>query len=327
MEAGLVTRAGIQFKSISTGPLRGRRPWETALNVGKIGLGIFQALALMSSFKPDVVLATGGYVCVPVVMAAWMRRVPSLIYLPDVSPGMAIKFLSRFTTRLAVTFEEARRYLPANKVVVTGYPVRPELQVVSHAKGRQRLNLPENDKVLVIIGGSRGARSINDAIAASLEDFLKITHVVHVCGDGPKDYPELERLRQNLPDNLRSRYQLYPYLHEEMGAALAAADLVVSRSGASVLGEFPAFGLPSILVPYPYAGAHQELNARSLVDHNAAILLKDGELAAGRLLEVVRELLNDETMLPKMRNSAQALARPEAARTIAEHLRQLAHGR
>ena len=256
MEAGLVSRAGLEFRGIASGPLRGRQPWETALNVAKMGIGLLQSYALISRFKPDVILATGGYVCVPVVLAGWMRRIPSLVYLPDLEPGLAVKFLSHFASRVAVSFEDTARFFSPAKAVVTGYPVRPELTAVAKDDGRRQLGLPSDGKVILFLGGSRGAASINQAVASSLSELLEMAHVVHICGNDEATVAALNERRSRLEPSLGARYHLYPYLHQEMGSALAAADVVVSRAGASVMGEYPAFGLPSILIPYPHAGGH-----------------------------------------------------------------------
>lgn len=327
MEAELVQKEGLAFQGIASGPLRGRRPWETAWNILKIGMGLGQALALISRFKPDVILATGGYVCVPVVVAGWMRGVPSLVYLPDLAPGMAVKFLSHFATRIAVSFDETTHYFPANKVTVTGYPVRPQLTIVNRDEGRTRLGLPADAKVVLLLGGSRGATSINNAVAESLTPLLEMANVVHICGGEKGVFEQLESRRDDLDSRLQERYHLYPYLHREMGCALAAANIVVSRAGASVMGEYPAFALPSVLVPYPHAGAHQELNAHYLVNHGAAVRLGDEELRQGRLLEVLRSLIEDETRLAEMSKKAKQLARPNAAEAIGNQLQDLARAK
>lgn len=324
LEAAIVRRVGLEFRGIASGPLRGRQPWETALNVAKIGVGLVQSSVLIAQFKPDVILATGGYVCVPVVLAGWLRRVPSLVYLPDLVPGMAVKLLSRFASRVAVSFEDSRRFLPAGKTVVTGYPVRPELKMVKREEGRATLGLPSEERVVLILGGSRGASSINNAVAQSLPALLEMAHVVHISGGDRSVVEVLEARSRDIAAPLRARYRHYPYMHQEMGSALAAADIVVSRAGASVMGEYPAFGLPSVLIPYPHAGAHQEVNARYLVERGAALRLGDEDLPKGRLPEVLRELLADPAGLETMSRNARKLARPNAARAIGDHLLDLA---
>jgi UDP-N-acetylglucosamine--N-acetylmuramyl-(pentapeptide) pyrophosphoryl-undecaprenol N-acetylglucosamine transferase len=322
----LAQRAGIQFSAIETGQIRGRSPWTMARNLGRMRRGAAQAATVIQDWKPDVVLMTGGYVAAPVAWAAWRSRprVPLLIYLPDLTPGQAIKVTSRLATKVAVSFPEAARYFPG-KAVVTGYPVRPELLAADKTAARALLRLQPDAPVLLVFGGSRGARSINRALVAALPQLLPRCQVVHVSGQ--LDWPEVEQARQGLADTLPpalfERYHPYPYLHDEMVQALAAADLAVTRAGASVLGEFPARGLPSILVPYPYAGQHQDANAAYLADRDAAVVIVDTDLSA-RLAPTILELLDAPGELQGISQAAARLARPDAAHNIAALLYKMA---
>ncbi len=163
--------------------------------------------------------------------------------------------------------------MPANaNLTVTGYPTRPDLRSWDRQAARKALQLETDLPVLLVFGGSSGARSINRALLASLPGLLEEMQVVHLTGrlDWPEVQAAWEAMKETLPDSRVRRYHLYPYLYEEMGAALASADLVLSRAGASILGEFPMFGLPAILVPYPYAWRYQQLNARYLEQHGAS---------------------------------------------------------
>ncbi len=324
MEESIVVRRRLAFQGIASGPLRGKGPAQAPVNLGRMIWGFGQALGALRGFGARAVLATGGYVCVPVVLAAWLARVPSLIFLPDVVPGLAVRALARFATRIAVSFAETQRHLPAAKTVATGYPVRPELFTTDRAAARRRLGLANGLPVLLVLGGSRGARSINLAIRDALPRLLRVCQVVHVAGEA--DAPHLRRATSALPEDLRCRYSLHAYLHEEMASALAAADVIVSRAGASVMGEYPAVGAASVLVPYPYAGAHQRLNAAQLVAKGAAVQLDDAALGKGVLAETVCELLADRAQLEAMRAAARRLARPEAGAAIAELAWQLARG-
>lgn len=319
MEAGIVAQGGLPFRAILAGAVRGRSPFGLLVGAGRTAVGLLQALAIVGRYRPAAVLATGGYVCVPVVLAAWLRRVPVLMYLPDVEPGLAVSFLSRFAARVAVTSEGSRRFFAASKVVVTGYPVRPEVFEMDRARGRAHLGLPSDARVVLVFGGSRGARTLNEATAAALPRLLELAHVVHVCGR--EDESAARARLASLPSGLAERYHLYTYLHStEMAAALAAADLAVSRAGASTLGEFPAVGLPSILVPYPHAGAHQRLNAEALASLGAAVVLDNAAVRAGALLPAVEQLLGDPDRLAGMAAAARSLARPDAALAIARVL-------
>lgn len=325
IEETLAQRAGIPFRAIETGPIRGRAPWEVARHLARMARGVRQCAALIHEFRPDVVFMTGGYVATPVAWAAWRAepRVPLLIYLPDLTPGRAIQLTSRLASKVAVSFPEVLRYFPG-KAVVTGYPVRPELLHADKTTARATLGLQADLPVLLVFGGSRGARSINRALVAALPTLLPRCQIIHVSGEldwtwvveatGGADSP--------LPTEWRARYHPRPYLHE-MAQALAAADLVVARAGAAVLGEFPAVGLPSILAPYPYAGQHQNANAAYLAERGAALVVPDSDLAARLALTIMR-LLDTPDELAALAAAATALSRPDAAEDIAHELRQLA---
>ena len=320
VEEGLVKRAGLPFAAIAAGGLHGLAPWAAARNAVKLAQGTWQAWRVVRAFRPDALLLTGGYVGVPVALAAWLGRVPSLVYLPDVEPALSVRAMARLARRVAVTAPVSRRHFPPGKVAVTGYPVRPELQGMDRQAARQALGLDADGLVLLVFGGSRGARSINRALAANLEPLLALCQVVHISG--ALDAEEAQARRAALPETLRMRYHLYAYLHEEMGYALAAADLAVSRAGASTLGEFPLFGLPAVLVPYPYAWRYQKVNADYLVAQGCACRLDDDKLATD-LLPLLRELLSDRERLMEMGRRARALARPDAAERLADELRSL----
>jgi UDP-N-acetylglucosamine--N-acetylmuramyl-(pentapeptide) pyrophosphoryl-undecaprenol N-acetylglucosamine transferase len=330
-EEPLVRRAGLEFRGVPTGAVLGRGPVALANSALRNVRGILSARSVLASYRPSVVLATGGYVSVPVVVAARTLGIPSAIYLPDVEPGLAVKVLARFADRVACSTEATRRYLPPGKVVPTGYPVRPELRAWAERAdgrraGRALLAFDERRPILMIMGGSQGARSINRALHAALPRLLPIADVLHVCG--PNEVGEARAAHARLPSDLQPRYQYHPYLHDEMGAAFAAADLVVARAGASVLGELPAFGLPGVLIPGTFAGGHQRHNADFLADAGAAVRLDDQQLGQANVLaDTVTGLLNDPARRDSMRAAARSLDRPDAALQVARLLAQLAEGR
>ncbi len=325
MEEQIVTRAGLPMESIASGALRGRSPWGLAANLGQIAAGTVQGIGVLRRFNAQAILATGGYGCVPAVLAGWLLRIPSLVYLPDMRPGMAVSLLARLARKVAITAEEAATYLPAGKTVVTGYPVRPELQPLPRGEARSRLDLPAEGRVLLILGGSRGAHSLNEAVFQGLDELVELGWVVHSCGR--EEYSSMLARRDRLAEAQQDRYRPYPYLGEEMSWAVSAADLAVSRAGASTLGELPAFGLPAILVPYPYAGAHQRWNAEYLAARGAAVILPDEDLRRGQFLPLVQSLLTDGPKLGDMAERSRTLTQPQAASHIARELIGLAEGR
>jgi UDP-N-acetylglucosamine--N-acetylmuramyl-(pentapeptide) pyrophosphoryl-undecaprenol N-acetylglucosamine transferase len=319
-ESDIVRQAGFPMREVSAAPIRGRMPWEMAANGGKITLGIAQARGILAEFRPNVVFSTGGYASFPVAIAARSRSVPLAVYLPDLSPGWAVRAIARLAQRVAVTAIESLRRVPSGKTIVTGYPVREEFWTATRTKGRERLGLGAEEKVLFVTGASSGARSINDAVVDELPGLLQLCEVVHLCGR--TDEQRLIEIRDGLPNDLRSRYHLHGYMHEEVPWAMAAADLAICRAGASTLGELPAVQLPAILVPYPYAGAHQRANARYLEKAGAAVVLDDDKL--DELLPIVGELLHDDNRLRSMREASRRLARPNAASRIGRILVDLA---
>ena len=319
MEEELVTRAGLPLKTIHSGGVHGVG-WRLPFNALNLVRGFFEALGLVRHFQPNALLVTGGFVTAPVALAAWINRVPILVYLPDIEPGLAVQFISRLARRLAVTVADSRTYFDDRKVVVTGYPTRPELIAASRDEALLHFDLDPTRRTVLVTGGSRGARSLNQALFAALAELLKDYQVIHLSGQ--LDWAEAERARDALPADLRARYHAFPFLHE-MGLALAAADVVVSRAGASALGEYPLFALPAILVPYPFAWRYQKVNADYLVERGAAIRVNDEDLPA-RLVHEVRTLLGNPERLVRMRAAARAAATPDAARRIAQELVALA---
>jgi len=331
LEQPLIERAGIPFDPIPALGLRGKSLLATLHGLWTLGRGYRRSRQLIERFGPDALFVTGGYVSVPVTLAAWRAGIPVLIYLPDIEPGLAIKFLARFADGVAVSAPEAQSFFKPGLTVVTGYPVRPELFAGSGERStearpaaRRRLGLSDELPVLLVFGGSRGARSINRALTDYLEAYLEVCQVIHISGTLDADW--VQTRRTELPSPLQDRYHHAPYLHEDMVAALLAADLVVSRAGASVIGEYPAAGLPAILVPGPFAGAHQALNAAYLARPGAALVVEDADL--DRLLkDTVFALITNKEKLQLMRQATQRLAQPEAAARLArEILRMGTHG-
>ncbi len=320
MEGDLVSRAGIPFVGIPGGGLHGVALLNAVRNGWDLARATLIARGHLRRERPDAVLTTGGYVSGPVTVAARWQQVPMMVFVPDIEPAQSIKATARFASRVAVTVEDSLAYFTGGKAVVTGYPLGERITRWTREEGREALGIEPSARVLLVFGGSRGARSINRAVMANVEALVQTAHVVHVSGR--LDWPEAEAALQSLPQDVLTRYHLYPYLHDEMGAALAAADLVVSRAGAGVLGEFPYFGLPAILVPYPHAWRYQKVNAEWLASRGAALVLEDGALAA-ELVPAVRSLWADDARRAAMAEAARALGRPSAARDVAGLLVQL----
>ncbi len=323
IEADLVRRAGIPFEAIPAAGVHGVGVRALPGSLLRLARGIPAARRVIARFHPDVLFFTGGYVGVPVAVAG--QRLPQAVFVPDIEPALALRLISRFADVVTVSTEESRDYYPpAKRVVVTGYPARPGLGATTQKDARLRLGLRADLPVLLVFGGSRGARSVNEALWACLPELLGAAQVIHITG--ALDWNRVPEVRSGLPVDLSERYHPYAYLHEEMGSALAAADLAVSRAGAATLGEYPRLGLPAILVPYPHAWRYQKMNAAYLEQRGAAVVLEDKDLKEN-LAAAVLELLEDRERLEAMRRAARALDRPGAARRIAAEIERLAIGR
>ncbi len=320
VEVDLVKREGIRYDVIPAAGVHGVGWRALPGNVWQLGRGFLASRRVLRRFRPEVLFFTGGYVAVPMALAArlsWSRanRPRSVLFVPDIEPGLALKTLARFADRIAVPVEESLAYfLDHPAVSVTGYPVRSSLLSWSVEEARRVFALREDMPTLLVVGGSTGARSINQAVLQALPGLLTDMQVLHLCGQ--RDWAEVENARAALSPEQAARYRVYPYLHKEMGAALRVADLALSRAGASTLGEFPLFGLPAILVPYPYAWRYQWVNAQYLADRGAAEIVEDADLPT-RMPLLVEELMADRGRLNRMSQSMQSLAHPHAGEAIA----------
>lgn len=327
MEEELVSRAGIPFTAIPAAGVAGVGGRALPGNLLKLGRGFFAARRIIREFRPTVMFFTGGYLAVPVALAGRMplpglQRPRIVLYSPDIEPGLALKRLAPAADHIAVTVEETKNYFSNTaRVTVTGYPVRPGLKALDPESASQALDLRPDLPVLLVLGGSRGARQINRGLMTVLPELLQAMQVVHVTGR--LDWPEMEEASNTilgaLDHELRRRYHGMPFLYEEMGAALTAADLVLSRAGASTLGELPLFGLPAVLVPYPHAWRYQKVNARYLQEKGAAVIILEEDLE-DQLGPLILELMQDTARRNKMSQASRSLARPESARAISNIL-------
>ncbi|MBA3586832.1 MAG: hypothetical protein H0W41_04250, partial [Chloroflexi bacterium] len=264
---------------------------------------------------------TGGYLAMPLVLAARARGVPTLVWEGNVQPGRATRAIGQFATRVAVSFPPTLDAFPGNSFV-SGTPIR-SFEGIDRTAARHSFGLDPDDRLLVVFGGSQAVARMNAAVARALPQLVADWHVLHLAGDD--GMADAGAARQALPDVFRPRYTAEPFLTDRMADALVAADLVVGRAGSSTCAELAAAGVPSILVPYPYAGAHQRYNARYLVDEGAAVEVPDGELTDERLLAETTELLDDDRR-GAMADAARRLGRPHAARDLADALLALAEG-
>jgi UDP-N-acetylglucosamine--N-acetylmuramyl-(pentapeptide) pyrophosphoryl-undecaprenol N-acetylglucosamine transferase len=328
VEARRAAEQRIDYHAIRTGKLRRYWAWRNLSDLAfNVPVGVAQAWAVLRQLRPDVVLATGGFVALPVVIAAALARVPVVVHEQTAVPGLANRIAGRGARRIAVTFAESAASFPAGRVVVTGNPLRPELKAGSRADALARFGLDPALPVLYVTGGALGAHAINRAVGAAAADLLALAQVIHQCGDHPRtaDHAWLVAQRAALPPALAARYTILPWVGAELAGIYASAALVVARSGAGTVNECCQLGLPALYVPLPGArGDEQMVNARLVARAGGCTIVPQATLTPGLLLERVRGLLSDPAGLKDMGERARSLAVPDATERLADLVLQVA---
>lgn len=319
LEGGIVPAAGIPLRRLALRSLRTvARDVHAVLDPIRLGASVPQASAILLAERPAAIFTTGGYVAVPVMMAAAPLGIPVVLWDGNVIPGRAVRATARLADVITVSFSSTCESLagaaPGRPCYVTGTPIRDTREIDREA-ARERLGIEPGLRVLLVFGGSQAVRRFNRAVAEALPRLVERVAVLHVTGDD--GYAPALATRESLPEAVRARYQPHPFLRDDMLTALAAADLVVGRAGSSTLAEVTALGLPMVVVPYPHAAGHQRANARQLVDAGAARLVEDEDFDAAALLEAT-ELLDDAPAHLAMSAAARALGRPGAADAVAD---------
>jgi len=323
LERAIVPGAGIPLRRLWLRSLRsGDRDVHLVLDPLRLLLSIPQALALLVARRPAAILTTGGYVAIPALLAARLLRIPSVLWEGNVVPGRSVRFIARRASVVALTYSETGDVLHHAHTFITGTPIRP--LDVDPDEARARFGGRPGERILLVFGGSQAVRRINDAVAGALPRLVERVRVVHVTGDD--GYGPALAAREALPEALRDRYRPFAFLHDDMTAALEAADLAVGRAGSSTLAEAAAFALPMAIVPYPHAAGHQRRNAESYAASGAAILIDDADFTADRLVEVAG-LLADPAAHARMSAAARDAARPFAADAVADLVIAVARGR
>ncbi|TMB57493.1 MAG: hypothetical protein E6J47_02195 [Chloroflexi bacterium] len=323
LERRLVADGEIAYHQLVVRSLRSAgRDLHLLLDPLRLAASVPQAWLLMGRLRPAALFTTGGYLAVPLVMAARGRGIPTLVWEGNVIPGRATAAVGRMATRVAVSFPPTVDAF-GDRAFLSGTPIR-SFAHVDREVARASFGVGPADRLLLVFGGSQAVARITAALEASLERLLDDWHVLHLAGEA--GMAEARALQARLPEPVRDRYQPIGFLTDRMADALVAADLVVGRAGSSTCAEVAAVGVASILVPYPHAAAHQRANAAWLADRGAAVLVADDELDAPRLLAEARAL-RDDTVRAAMADAARRLGRPDAARRVADELLALAEGR
>ena len=308
--------AGIDFRALPLDSLRD--PDSRLALVGtliRLPLSYLAALWHIARFRPSACVTSGGAIAIPAVLAARTLRVPVYLWAGDARPGRASRMLARFVARIGVAFDEARQTF-GRKSSYTGTPIRSSLLRWDRLSARSKMGLTGTAVLVVVTGGSQGSETVNEAIFGALPRLLRSAHVLHVTGES--HFAKAEARASTLPEELRDRYLPRAYLRDEMGAVLAAADLVVGRAGASSIAEPLAFGVPLVLIPFGAAmEGHQEVNARATAEVGAAVVVRESQLDSDRLVAEISGLLNDGTRLGRMTAAARNAGRRDAAQRIA----------
>lgn len=329
MEARIIPQAGYDFAPLPAAGLKRKLTAENLLVLMKTGASLWKARSVLRRFRPDVVIGTGGYVCGPILLAAALERIPTMIQEQNVIPGVTNRILSHFVDRVALGYEEARsRFAKPERCIWTGNPIRADIIHADRKTSREKLGIPLDDFMVLTAGGSRGARTINQAMEGVHRHFKETPGIClyHVTGRG-----EYDRVCRELGGDESGRFgkgsRLVPY-QNDMPAALAAADLVIYRAGAVGLAELAARGLPSILIPYPYAAEdHQTYNARVFVAAGAAKMITDACATADELIQDIEHMRLHPEELVCMAKASAGLGHPGAGRDIAEAALKLADQR
>ena len=314
IEHGMIAALeGVTYHSVKSGKLRRYFDWQNFTDPFRVIAGAFQSAHLMRKLKPDVCFSKGGFVSVPVVFGAWLNHVPTLCHESDLTPGLANKICARFAKKVATTFPECAEALGKNGIF-TGTPLRPQLFHGNREKGLAMSGLSPDLPILLMMGGSQGAQSVNNALRAALPRLLPHMQVFHLCGKG------------NIDDSLKglAGYYQVEFLSDELPDALAAADLILSRAGANALCEFQALGKPMLLVPYPKGASRgdQILNAASFEKRGLARVMAQENMTADSLADALLKLLEDGDSLREALKAAPPADGTQAVLKLIEEIQQ-----
>ncbi len=313
IEARVVPQKGFEFFTIWISGFSRRLRVSNLLFPVKVVVALFQSFFLITKLKPDIVVGTGGYVCGPVLFVASLMNIPTVVHESNSYPGVTTRLLARRVTKIFITFDETKRWLSRNaRTELAGNPTRDVLSGVTREEGCTYFNLSAKKKTVFVFGGSLGAASINRVMPAVVDNAIKNDYQI-IWQTGESNWQSASAVQKH--DNIK----VMKYV-DRMELAYSAADIVVSRSGATTVAELTRLGKPAILVPYPYAAAnHQELNAKTMVDAGAALMIPDKDLN-DKLLSSITTLLFDEHQQKEMAGKSLKLGKPHAGKEIAEKI-------
>jgi len=321
MEREIMDRAGIRLKKVMAGKIRRYFSLQNFIDVFKIPIGIIQALFHLLAFMPDAIFSKGGYASLPVVLAGWVYRIPIMIHESDANPGLANSVLAKFSKRVAVSYPQAEIYFPADQVVLTGNPVRDNIDKGSAEKARETFSLTELKKTIFVIGGSQGARFINSRIINILPKLLRKYQIIHQTGEN--NFEEVRHLVATEAGikvgHGEEGYHPIPFIGDEIKDIFAVSDLVISRAGANSISEIAANGKPAIFIPLENsANNHQRMNAYAIAKTGGCVVLEENNLGEHMLLEKIEEIMDNDGLRTKLSQNIKAFYHADATERIAD---------
>jgi UDP-N-acetylglucosamine--N-acetylmuramyl-(pentapeptide) pyrophosphoryl-undecaprenol N-acetylglucosamine transferase len=309
LEKDLIPREGYEIRLIKARALLRKLSYKALSAPFVSAIGFFQSLRILKTFSPNFVVSTGGYASLPIVLAARARRIPIFILEQNVLPGAVNRFCQRFARKVFLSFPQSTEYICGE---VVGNPVRREIIEAKREESRRKFKLGPEEIVVLIMGGSQGSKKINETVVSSLSELPSQVQILHIIGN--RDFGWVSRY---LEGKEIKNYRALPYLHN-MSDALAAADLVVSRAGATAIAEFLVRGIPMILIPFPYAAEdHQRLNARVIKESGGALIIEDKNFTSEKF---VKQITDSTLNYDRMSNICHKLAKPEAAQRIVDYI-------
>lgn len=319
LEKTLIEKENFEFLPISIKGMPKSKNLVLIKWLFELAIAVFTSLIYFIKIKPDAVLGTGGYVSGPALIAAKILNIPFMLHDSDAIPGIVTRKMAPFANAVNISFDAAKKHIKAKEIKINGNPLRNDFNSTNKVDSLKKLELNPEKFTILVMGGSQGAKSINQAISTCALDLIENLEIQIIHQTGLKNYEEyMDNISAQLRNN--SSYLVKPYL-DDMALYLSSADLVVARAGSLSLSEFNLCALPSILIPYPYAANnHQYHNAKALEDLGAAICLEDNLCDGDNLFEIISSLTKDKEKLSQMKNANLAIAKPNATKEICELL-------
>lgn len=320
MTGQILNREGITWQGLEALPLKGVGPVAKLKALVKLAAGIRKSKKIIHDFKPQIVIGTGGYTSAPLIIAAFLKRIPCFVQEQNHYPGMTNRYLGKIVKKVFTAFEDSSKFFPRGRTMWTGNPMRSQMTIDENTKvDYEHFGLIPGCFTILVFGGSQGAHNINMTMLEAIKfwpEDKKNCQIIHQTGE--MDYHLIQKTYQTM--EIRAFVSSFI---TQMAKAYAMADLVICRAGATSIAELMHTGKPSILIPYPYASDnHQTVNACYLEDRGAAIMIPESELNGQSLAAQIDKLYQDKTKLEEMGNNAHKLAKPEAAQIIVDYLRE-----